>query len=171
MLPSSCTVLLSYVILNHICGLFSCVRLHGAILEVLRAVDARPALPALPKDPFPSIPQTSSFYLRSSLLWRHWAHYHLSRLFAQAQSRTPLASQQLSSKPEGGNKQEITMSRRRESGAGAHDDSMLMIPPPGFKFIPRYETVCSAALNKQPCPPITALARLHGCPHQSAGRS
>ncbi|XP_026193909.1 uncharacterized protein LOC34621563 [Cyclospora cayetanensis] len=34
------------------------------------------------------------------------------------------------------------MARRRESGAGPHDDSMLMIPPPGFKFIPRYETVC-----------------------------
>ncbi|KAL8270608.1 hypothetical protein Esti_005470 [Eimeria stiedai] len=34
------------------------------------------------------------------------------------------------------------MSRRKELGPGAHDDSMLMIPPPGFKFIPRYETVC-----------------------------
>ncbi|KAL8444514.1 hypothetical protein Emed_006211 [Eimeria media] len=32
------------------------------------------------------------------------------------------------------------MSRRKDMGPGAHDDSMLMIPPPGFKFIPRYET-------------------------------
>ncbi|KAL8426444.1 hypothetical protein Efla_005498 [Eimeria flavescens] len=34
------------------------------------------------------------------------------------------------------------MARRKELGPAAHDDSMLMIPPPGFKFIPRYETVC-----------------------------
>ncbi|CDJ56589.1 hypothetical protein, conserved [Eimeria maxima] len=34
------------------------------------------------------------------------------------------------------------MARRRESGPRAHDETLLMIPPPGFKFIPRYETVC-----------------------------
>lgn len=38
---------------------------------------------------------------------------------------------------------------RRDPGASAdagddlmHDDASLMIPPPGFKFIPRFETVC-----------------------------
>lgn len=30
----------------------------------------------------------------------------------------------------------------KEKPIDPHDDSMLMIPPPGFKFIPRFEAVC-----------------------------